>query len=85
MHKRLEPPQWVGLAASSNPDILYYHKAMQQPNKAQFIKSMIDEVMDNVNKKHWHIIHKLKMVPGGKAIPLVWALQCKRHINTCKV
>jgi hypothetical protein len=85
MHECPEPPWWVGMAASSDPDILYYHEAMMQSDNAQFIKAMCNKVMDHVNKKHWHIIHKTKMVPGGKALPLVWALHHKRCIDTQEV
>jgi hypothetical protein len=39
--------QWmsrIAFAASTNPDVLYMHKAMQQEEKPQFIMAMKEEV-----------------------------------------
>ena len=34
----------IAFAASSDPDIMYLHEAMRQPDKKEFVQAMIDEV-----------------------------------------
>ena len=38
------------MAASANPDILYYHEAMQAPDKEKFVLEMEQEVKQEIDE-----------------------------------
>ena len=75
----------IAYKASSNPDILYYHQAMQAHNKNEFLQAVIDEVNAHIEGKHWELV-KIEDVPkGAKVIDLVWAMRRKQYIKTREV
>jgi hypothetical protein len=37
-------------AASSNPDITYFHEVMRQPDQAQFLKMAVKEIDNHMSK-----------------------------------
>jgi hypothetical protein len=38
-------------------DIMYYHKALQQPDAQQFANAVVKEVNGHVENKHWQLIN----------------------------
>jgi hypothetical protein len=48
-------------AASADPDTMYLHQAMQQPDREQFLKAMQREIADQSNNGNWKIIHRSAM------------------------
>ena len=67
------------LIASSDPDTMYYHEALQQHDRKEFIKVMYKEIADHVNRRHWKVI-PLKNVPKHKKpLPLVWSMKRKSN------
>jgi hypothetical protein len=43
----------ISFSATSDPDIVYWHQAMQQPDKADFLKAAEAEVKLHVDSKHF--------------------------------
>ena len=75
----------IAFAASSDPDVMYLHEAMKQPDKKEFLKAMVDEVTTHTERGHWKII-KISEVPAGtKILPAVWAMRRKRRIMSREV
>lgn len=75
----------IAFAASADPDVMYLHQAMKQPDKKEFIKAMVDEVTTHTERGHWKII-KISEVPvGTKILPAVWAMRRKRRIMSREV
>jgi Reverse transcriptase (RNA-dependent DNA polymerase) len=75
----------IAFAASSDPDIMYLHEAMTQPDKREFVKAMVDEVTTHTERGHWKVI-PIKDVPTGtKILPAVWAMRRKRKILSREV
>ena len=70
----------IAFAASSDPDIMYLHEAMKQPDKKQFVKAMIDEVTTHTERGHWKIVPITEVPSGTKILPAVWAMRRKRRI-----
>ena len=71
--------------ATSDPDSMYLHEAMQQEDKAEFLKAMVEEVRDQTDNGYFSII-KINQVPKGSTIlPCVWQMKRKRHIMTRKI
>ena len=46
----------IAFAASSNPDIMYFHEAMRQPDQAQFLKAAVKEIDDQTENGNWRVI-----------------------------
>ena len=64
----------ISMAVSSDPDTMTLRKALQQPDRHEFIKAMEKELRDHINRKHWKVV-PLKSIPVGKhAIPMVWSM-----------
>ena len=71
--------------ATTDPDYMYLHEAIQQEDKAEFLKAMLEEVRDQMENENISIIIR-NQVPKGSTI-LHWVLQKKRkrHIKTRKI
>ena len=63
--------------ASSDPDTLYYHEAMNEPDADKFRKAMVKEVQDHTKQKHWEAIQKDQVPKGEDILPAVWAMKRK--------
>ena len=71
--------------STSDPDTLYYHQAMKQPDREEFQKAMHREMKDNFDCKNFEIIHKSRIKNDATILPSVWQLRRKRHILTQKI
>jgi hypothetical protein len=64
---------------------MYFHQAMKEHDRKQFIKAMEKEVKDQTKKGNFSIVKRSK-VPGGVIIlPTVWQMKRKHDIKTQKV
>jgi len=62
-------------------DTMYLHQAMKQPDREQFLKSMVKEIETHQKRKHWNVI-PIKVVPKGTVIlNSIWAMRRKRKIG----
>jgi len=75
----------LAYAASADPDTMYLHEAMREPDAAQFEEAMLKEVNDHSNKKHWRLLPRKKVPQGTPVVPSVWAMRRKRRIDTQEV
>ena len=55
----------IAFAASNTTENLYYHQAMKALNSREFQKSIIMEVNDHTEQKHWELI-PIKKFPKGE-------------------
>jgi hypothetical protein len=75
----------IAFAASSDPDNLYMHEAMRQPDKKEFIKAMKKEVYSHEVNDHWERVKRTNIPKQHKVLPSVWAMKRKRRIATREV
>jgi hypothetical protein len=75
----------LAFAASNNPDIMYWHEAMRQPDRKQFLQSAKQEIDDQTQNGNWRIIQRDTVPEGATILPAVWAMQRKRCISTGEV
>jgi len=75
----------IALAASADPDTMYYHQAMKQPDREEFIKAMIKEVESQQANGNWRIVKASSVPEGATILPSVWAMKRKRRIATREV
>jgi hypothetical protein len=72
-------------AASADPDTMYHHEAMREPDCAEFIKAMQKEVQTHTKNGVWELVPRSSVPPGLKILPAVWAMKRKRQIATREV
>ena len=73
------------MAASSNPDILYYHEAMKAPDREKFLLAMKEEVRTHSEGKHWKVVPRASVPQDKRVLPSVWAMRRKRRLDTQEV
>ena len=72
----------ISFSASSDPDTMYYHQAMKEPDRQEFIKAMAKEFNDHCDRGHWKIILKTEVPKGQRILDAVWSMKRKRDIKT---
>ena len=72
-------------AASANPDTMYLHEAIRQPDREQFLQAMNQEVNGQVENKNFSIFPRSSVPEEAPVLPSVWAMKRKRRINTREV
>lgn len=70
--------------AVADPDTMYMHQAMKQPDKGEFVKAMLREIQDQQGII-WMITHKEDVPKGVTILPTVWQMKRKRDIRTREV
>ena len=81
----LEEEQHFAFAASKDPDTMYYHEAMKEPDKKEFLKAMEKEVQSHTDNGVWELVRKEDVPNNQKILPAVWAMKRKRRIATREV
>ena len=72
----------IAYKASTDPDIMYMHEAMRQPDRDKFVSAMQKEINDQMKNKNFSIV-KRSEVPSDKSIlPAVWQMRRKRDIKS---
>jgi hypothetical protein len=51
--------------ASADPDTMYMHQAVKEPDRDQFIAAMQKEVRDQSENRNFSVIHKSKVPKGA--------------------
>ena len=75
----------LAYAASADPDTMYYHEAMREPDRGEFIKAMQKEVKSHTENGVWELVPRSSVPEGVKILPAVWAMKRKRRIATREV
>ena len=75
----------MAYAASADPDTMYFHEAMKEPDREEFVKAMQKEVESHTANEVWELVPASKMPKGIKPLPAVWAMKRKRKIATREV
>ena len=68
--------------ASTDPDTMYMHQAMQQPDRMNFIRAMKKEVASQMENNNFTIVHKNEVPTNKSILPAVWQMKRKRDIQT---
>ena len=75
----------LAFAASADPDTMYYHEVMREPDCAEFIKAMEKEVKSHTENGVWELVPRSSVPPATKILPAVWTMRRKRRIATREV
>ncbi len=80
LQERIRHP--IAFHAEMMRDIMYLNQALQQPDAAHFVETVVEEVNGHVNNNHWRLTKHSKVPSEVEVIPSVWSLQRKRDITT---
>ena len=68
----LEDNPLLAFKENAEPDTMYMHEALEEPDRAQFIKAMLKEVSDPKGNGNFSIISKSEVPKDAKVLPAVW-------------
>ena len=68
----LEENPLLAFKANADPDTMYMHEALKDPDRAQFINAMLKEVSDQKGNENFLIISKSVVPKDVKVLPEVW-------------
>ena len=54
----------IAFATSADPNTMYYHQAMKEPDHEQFKRSILKEIHDHETSQHWEVIPKQNIPPN---------------------
>ena len=72
-------------ATNSDPDTMYHHQAMHQPDRAQFFRAMQKEMDSQVDDENFEIVHRSMIPTGSKVFPAIWQMHQKGDNTTQQV
>lgn len=75
----------IAYAASKDPDTMYLHEAMRQPDRSQFIEAMKKEVDGQISNGNFALVHIDDVPKNASILPAVWAMRRKRRIETGEI
>jgi hypothetical protein len=70
--------------ATSDPDTMYLHQAMKEPDSKEFVAAMEKEVKDQSENGNFTIVKQSTVPEGVVILPTVWQMKRKRDIKTRK-
>lgn len=71
--------------ATSDPDTMYHHEAMKQPDAVEFRVAMDKEWDDQLKNGNFTVIHRSEVPEGATVLPTVWQMRRKRDIRTRQI
>ena len=78
-------PDALAYAMSKDPDTMYMHQVMKEPDKDKFIATMVEEMDAQLKGGNFSLILRSKVPKGATILPAVWQLKRKRWIQTWEV
>jgi hypothetical protein len=75
----------MAFKATSDPDIMYLHKAMKEPNDDKFIRAKDKKVSDQMENGNFSIIPRSSVPKGEKILPTVWQMKQKQNIKSRQI
>jgi hypothetical protein len=67
--------------ATTDPDTMYMHQAMREPDQDEFKKAMIKEVTDQMANGNFSIVKRTDIPTGQMIMPTVWQMKRKLRLR----
>ena len=68
----------LSLISQPSNDTFYFHQAMQEDDRDEFIKAMVKELEDHRKHNHWKLIHRSE-IGDAKTVKAIWSFKRKRR------
>jgi hypothetical protein len=78
----MEPDPLTVLKATTDPDTMYWHEAMKEDDKSEFVTAMKKEWDDQISNGNFTVTHKSEVPKDALILPAVWQMKRKRDIKT---
>jgi len=78
-------PDALAYVASKDPDTMYLHQAMKEPDKDKFLATMVEEMDAQLKGGNFSLILRSKVPKDATILPVVWQMKCKCRIQTQEV
>ena len=75
----------LAFKAKSDPDTFYYHEAMKQEDKKDFLEAMEKEINSQLDQGVYSLVKRSAVPKGFDILPAVWSLRRKRDIKTSEI
>ena len=75
----------LAYAASADPDTLYYHEVMREPDADQFREACVKEFSDQWDNRNFLLKRGSEIPEDARILPGVWAMKRKRKVLTGEV
>ena len=85
MFEHREQPELMACSATSDPDTMYYHQAMREPDSADFVEAVKKEFGAMLENNIFHFIERSKVPKIMTPFPAVWAMKRKRRVKTREI
>jgi Reverse transcriptase (RNA-dependent DNA polymerase) len=84
-HRQHDPEEMQVMSATGDPDTLYYHQAMREPDSGEFLRAVKEEFQGMLTNQVLLFIERARVPTGTVIFPLVWAMKRKRQVKTREV
>ena len=71
--------------ATSDTHSMYLHQAMKEPDQANFLTAMLQEVTDQVKNENFTVVKRNQVSKDSTILPCIWQMRQKRDIITQKI
>jgi hypothetical protein len=71
---------WIdhtALQATNDPDTLYYHQVLNEPDKDMFITAMENEIKQHNDNQNWVPVKRSTVPSTSRILPSVWSMRRK--------
>jgi hypothetical protein len=75
----------LAFKASTDPDTMYHHQAMREPDKDKFEEAMRKECTSHYNKGIYKLTHITKLPKDATLLSSVWQMKRKRKPSTGEI
>jgi hypothetical protein len=77
--------QLLFFKASTDPDTMYYHQAMKEPDKEQFLAAIDKECEAHFKEGNYKLVKRSKLPEGATLLSSVWQMKRKRKPSTGEI
>ena len=70
----------IAYNATSDPDSMYLHQDTKEPDRANFLTAMLQEVTDQVKNENFTVVKRNQVPKDSTILPCVWKMQFVRSI-----
>ena len=75
----------IAMKASSDPDTMYMHQAIKEPDRDKFIMAMEKEMEDQIKNGNFSLVKKSEVPEDKIILPAVWQMKRKRDIKSREI
>jgi Reverse transcriptase (RNA-dependent DNA polymerase) len=80
-HRQHDSAEMQVMSATGDPDTMYYHQAMREPDLGKFLRAVKEEFQSMLTNQVLSFIELARVPTGTVIFPSVWAMKRKRGVK----